>query len=133
MAKFEIAIVEAQDCAFQELPSLLLANDLDLRRVKEQELLASEGLSDARLCVIGVDRGDPWRGITLLQALGESRPNIPAILLAWRSSEELAVAALRAEATDYLAAPIRFRDVASWSFRVDHNYVLLLVNSSALG
>ena len=113
MAKFEIPIVETQDCAFQELCSLLPSKDFNLRRYREQELLASERLIDVRLCIIGADRGDPWRGIALLQRLVESRPNLHTILLAWRSSEELAIAALRAKATDYFAPPIRLREVAS--------------------
>jgi len=111
MAKFEIAIVEAQDYAFQELRSLL-AKDFELKRFRDQELLASQPLCGASLCIIGVDRSDPWRSIALLQRLAENRPDRRTILLAWKSSEELAIAALRAKATDYYAPPIRLKDVA---------------------
>ena len=113
MARFEVAMVEAQDYAFQELRSLLPVRDFDLKRLSELELLAPERLGNARLVVVGEDRADPWRGIALLGRLAESRPSLSAILLAWKSSEELAIAALRAKATDYFAPPIRLRDVAA--------------------
>jgi DNA-binding NtrC family response regulator len=113
MAKFEIAIVEAQDYAFQELRTLLQAKDFELERFREQDLAVVERLGSACLCIIGADRADPWRSIALLQRLTLSRPDLRTILLAWKSSEELAIAALRAKATDYFAPPIRLRDVAS--------------------
>src|SRR6266700_5618821 len=51
---------------------------------------------------------------------GPSCSAVSVILLAWASSEELAIAALRARVTDYFTPPIRLDELARKIQRVAH-------------
>jgi DNA-binding NtrC family response regulator len=70
-------------------------------------------VSQARLFIIGSRREDPAQVISLLRLLGRARPAVPAFVLAWVSSEQLAVAALKEGAADYFLPPIDLQDVAA--------------------
>jgi DNA-binding NtrC family response regulator len=70
-------------------------------------------LSNARLFLIGNNRDDPGQMASILRRLGRARPADPAFVLAQVSSEQLAIAALKAGAADYFAPPIDFEHVAS--------------------
>ncbi len=120
MAKFEIAIADTQEWAFQGLRSLLPARDFELWRIKESDLLSPERATAAQLVVLAAERGDPWRAVHLAQRLAENHPAVSVILLAWASSEELAIAALRARVTDYFTPPIRLDELARKIQRVAH-------------
>src|SRR3954453_12250872 len=60
-------------------------------------------VSSARLFIISSRREDPAEITSVLRLLRRSRPNDPVFVIAWVSSERLAVAALKEGAADYFA------------------------------
>ncbi len=107
---------------------LIAAEDQLLRRRLREHLLRpdwSAELSDAAgaqrsvqqghvdLVIIVPPRDDPDAGIRLGKSLRETNPELPLVLLAGRSSEEVAIAALRAGITDYVRDPYDLEEVAA--------------------
>jgi DNA-binding NtrC family response regulator len=70
-------------------------------------------VSHARLFVIGSHFEDPSYLSSILDRLGRARLTSPVLILAWTSSERLAVTALKAGAADYFPPPIDLREVAA--------------------
>jgi DNA-binding NtrC family response regulator len=65
------------------------------------------------LVIVGSSEDGPWQGIELAQHLHRQDRKLPVILLPPYSSEELAIAALRAGVRDYFRPPFSLADVAA--------------------
>jgi len=69
-------------------------------------------LSKADIFLVGNDSDDPGRAMALVGRLRQANPRAPVFVLAWTSSERLAIAALKSGAADYFAPPVELREVA---------------------
>lgn len=75
-------------------------------------------LGRVSLFVVGNSEGDPAIAMCLIRRLRELRPGVPVLLVAWVSSESLAIAALKEGVTDYFAPPIDLNEVAAVAKRL---------------
>ena len=62
--------------------------------------------------LLGEQNESAWHSIQLAKEIRAYNRVLPIVLLAWNSSEELAIAALRASVSDYLSPPITEERVA---------------------
>ena len=113
---------------------LLLHEDGGVRRLWKQRLLdagfsAIEATSadftlrdlpvhSASLLICGDSPGDGARTFKLMQQLRDLCPCLPIIFVATHSSEDLAVRALRAGVSDYVAQPFRVEELVAAVSRV---------------
>jgi DNA-binding NtrC family response regulator len=112
MARQAVAVFEENPNARCELRRILEPAGFEILFVSED---APDRLfnSHARLFVISNYHEDPEHAISLLRLLGRTRPGDPVFVLAWVSSERLAVAALKSGAADYFPPPIELQEVAA--------------------
>jgi DNA-binding NtrC family response regulator len=74
-------------------------------------LLRRLSSGDGALAVIDAPSGDAGTALALIDALRRRRPRLPVILIARRSSEALAIAALRLGVNDYFKIPFEYPDL----------------------
>jgi len=86
----------------------------------EFEVLAARGaigsepaFSKADIFLVGNTSDDPRPAMELVGRLSEMRPRPSVFLLAWTSSERIAIAALKSGVADYFPAPVELREVAA--------------------
>ncbi len=111
MAKLEIALIEGQQWVHREFVSLFAGGDFDVMAVQESQLTEPTFLG-ASLVIAGGDTGDARRTLTTLRRIREIRPHVPVFLLAWTSSEQLAIGALKEGVCDYFPPPIDLKEIA---------------------
>jgi DNA-binding NtrC family response regulator len=107
-----VALIETEPYVRSGLRRWLEPAGFEVLSVGE-DALDSELVGHARLYVIGNHREDPGHISSLIERLGRARPGCPIFILAWASSERLAVAALKAGAADYFPPPIELQEVAA--------------------
>ena len=61
----------------------------------------------------GAPATDGWSSLSAAARVNQERPDVPLIFLTGDSSEELAIAALRARAREYLKHPVSTADIAA--------------------
>jgi len=112
MAPHKIALVEAEPHVHCELRRLLKPAGFEVILVSQNAL--DDVLAPLpQLFLISNYDENPAHTISLLRSLGRARPGFPVFVLAWLSSEQLAVAALKAGVADYFPPPIELQQVAA--------------------
>lgn len=106
----KIALIEAQEWVQRDLRSLLALGDVQVTVIGESELNDGRLLATS-LAIIGGDRDDPRRTLQTLERVRDNRPELPVMVLAWSSSEQLAISALKQGVCDYFAPPIDLAEV----------------------
>jgi len=106
-----IVVIDTQSWVHSSVQDLLGAG-FEVQRLAEW---ATDGsaLSKAGVFLVGNASDDPTHTIGTVRRLRQMRPGAPIILLAWASSEPMAIAALKAGVVDYFAPPIDLREVVS--------------------
>jgi DNA-binding NtrC family response regulator len=84
--------------------------------------LERTGIAKACACVVGNTQPDPSSATLILHSLREVWPGVPILLVAWESSEQLAIAALREGVADYFSPPVNLSRVAEVVSRVALNH-----------
>jgi len=112
MALRGIALIERETYVQCALRRLLDPAVYEILPVSE-DALDGALVSGARLFIIGNHREDPAPLSSLLRRLRRARPADPVLVLAWVSSERLAVAALKEGAADYFPPPVELRELAA--------------------
>jgi DNA-binding NtrC family response regulator len=114
-----IALIELQTSTCQILQKLLgPAFDLVPLTIGE---IDRAGTAKACVCVAGNMNADPSFAIQMIHRLREVCPNVPILLVAWESSEQLAIAALRDGVADYFSPPVNLSRVAEAASRIALN------------
>ena len=111
MARATIALIEGEPHAEDALRRHLESAGLEVLLASD-DALGHVLVSHASLFIVGSRREEPAHLISLLRLLARARPADPVFVLAWESSEQLAVAALKEGAADYFPPPIDLKDVA---------------------
>jgi len=112
MAPQGIALMEREPYVQSALRRLLDPKVFEILPVPE-DALDRALVSRARLFIIGNRREDPAHLSSVLRRLRRARPADPVLILAWVSSERLAVAALKEGAADYFSPPIELQEAAA--------------------
>ncbi len=108
MARFTIALLEAQQWVSSSLANFLGPDTRVL--VVSKPGVETWGAPTADLFVVDSAVPDPSKSVGVIHRVRELYPKVPILLLAWVSSEQLAVAALKAGVSDYFSAPIELKD-----------------------
>jgi DNA-binding NtrC family response regulator len=96
----------------RRLERYLVAEGLTAAALSDPEaLLRRLASKDGELTVIDAPSGDAGAALALIAALRRHRPTLPVILIARRSSEALAIAALRLGVNDYFKIPFDYPDL----------------------
>ncbi|HEY1758754.1 MAG TPA: sigma-54 dependent transcriptional regulator [Bryobacteraceae bacterium] len=108
MAQLTIGVVDGQPWVGSALQQLLGS---------EVEIIAgpasSPALPKVGLFLLGSNTADVPGAIAAVRRLRELRPLVPVFLMAWVSSEQLAIAALKEGVADYFAPPVELKDVTA--------------------
>lgn len=110
MSKPAIAVIDANPWVYSSLKELL-GPGFDVSRVLDFTG-DSVGLSEVAALLVGNASDNPVQMAETLRRLKCIQPGAPIILMAWSSSEQLAIAAIKAGVADYFSPPIDMRDVA---------------------
>lgn len=121
MVPRSIAQIELQESTCQVLQRLF-GPDLELIAVPTDGMGRS-GASRVCVFLVGNTEGNPSSAIHNIRRLHEMRPGIPVLLLAWVSSENLAIAALKEGVADYFPPPVDLSRVAEVARRIAFNPV----------
>jgi DNA-binding NtrC family response regulator len=124
VAPCTIAQIELQASTCQTL-QVLLGPDLELIAVPTEGMEPSR-VAKARVFLVGNTHSDPSLTIHIIRRLREMRPSAPVLLIAWESSENLAIAALREGVADYFPPPVDLSRVAEVACRIALNPVPVL-------
>lgn len=101
MAKHRIALLDAQTSAYEELQNLL-GSGIEIVSLSENAAdLAYR--SDVSIFIVGNTRDDPYVTSAIVRRLRSRFSSVPVFVVAWVSSEQHVVAALREGATDYFS------------------------------
>jgi DNA-binding NtrC family response regulator len=116
VAQRSIALINAHhaDC---HLLQDLLGPEVELVLLSPGEIERA-CLSKVCLFLVGNSGGDPSSVIAIIRRLRELRASAPVFLIAWASSEQLAVLALKEGVADYFLPPIQLRDVADAASKI---------------
>src|ERR1700730_11970423 len=109
MAVAVIALIGADDRANDELASLMALRDFEVVSIPEHALEHRMILSP-RVFIVGNSREDPTHAMALVRRLHGAHRGTPVVLLAWTSSENLAIAALKEGEADYFPPPIKLAE-----------------------
>jgi DNA-binding NtrC family response regulator len=110
LAQHTIALIDAQRPVCQTLQDLI-GPGLEVLQLSESSATSSRG-SGVKLFIASITRDDPAYVASLAQRIGAAHPGVPVFLLAWNSSEPLAIEALRNGIADYFAPPVEMHAVA---------------------
>jgi DNA-binding NtrC family response regulator len=110
MSRRVIALIELQPPSCAALQSFL-GPELELTVVTACEVERMR-LSAVGLFVVGNSHADSSHAIHTVQHLHETYPTVPVLLVAWASSEHLAIAALKEGVADYFPPPVDLAQVA---------------------
>ena len=116
--------------ALQKKPAILIAERDDLLRRRLKEALLRRGFAviessdktgilrnfpspTIELTIIGSFENGSWDGLEIARQIRRLDRNLPIILIATETSEELAIAALRTGVNDYFKQPYSFEDLVS--------------------
>lgn len=114
MRKPEILLAESDQPLRAELRSVLVSCGLKVVEAADADAVLRECRpTDANfdLLIIASRLRAAHDGLAAVRPALASRPGLPVILIACESSEELAIAALRAGCADYLRKPLAIADV----------------------
>jgi DNA-binding NtrC family response regulator len=116
-----IAQIELEESTCRSLQTLI-GPDLELIAVPTDGMERSRA---ARACVflLGNTHSDPSSAIHTIRRLHAMRPGVPVLLIAFVSSENLAIAALKEGAADYFSPPVDLSRVAEVACRIAFNPV----------
>ena len=112
MGKPIALLVEAR-ALFRPLRPALLDNGFEI--VDADYADAGDRLRSRRpvLAVVACDAHRPLDGLDAIRGMRESDSRVPIVLVAESSSEDLAIAAIKAGVTDYFKSPFDARDLAA--------------------
>jgi DNA-binding NtrC family response regulator len=113
--KKPVAMIAEGDAALRrKLSRLLCAEGVDVIDVSEQrDTLRTPPHVRPDLVIVGSCRGGAWASLDEAQRVRGWTRAIPIILITPESSEQLAIAALRAGLSDYFTPPIPFDELAA--------------------
>jgi len=119
MKKPAILIAEPEAALRRGLKALLLRNGCEtVEGPDESQAIESFRGSNPDLIIVGSPRDGPWVGMELAREIRRRDRKIPIILLTANSSEDLAIAALKAGVTDYFVHPVSFEELLASIKRV---------------
>src|SRR5215469_9873348 len=104
MLSSSVVSIELQPSVCQQLQRLLGAN-VQLAQYSADEV-DRKRLGKSSLLLIGSVSDDPCVTISLIRRCREVCPQAPIVLIAWASSEILAIAALRERVSEYFPPPV---------------------------
>ena len=114
MHRLVIIVVEGNGTVCAEARPSLIARGFKIADVSgETELRRCLSGGGRAIILVGAHGDSPHRTLDLIRRLRERRDSIPIIVAAQNSSEEMAVAAFRAGACDYLREPVSADDVVA--------------------
>jgi DNA-binding NtrC family response regulator len=108
--QLSIAVIDTQSSVHSSVQELLGAG-FEVLRLSESDI-NGPALSRIGTFLVGNTSDDPAQMMATVRRLKQLRPCTPIILLAWTSSERLAIAALKSGVVDYFSPPIDLREVA---------------------
>jgi DNA-binding NtrC family response regulator len=113
MVKSRILVAERDDALRAEISAALAADGFTVAHAADAEAVARQGREAgcADALIVGSTIRAPDDGLRAARATIARRPGLPVILIASESSEELAVAALRAGCVDYFKKPVPIPDL----------------------
>ncbi len=108
-----ILLAESDDRLSADIRAALAAVGFKVVQVAGAEAIAQRARADdgAGLLIVGSTLRTPNDGLRTAQAAMAQQPHLPVILIASQSSEELAIAALRAGCADYFKKPVPIPDL----------------------
>ncbi len=110
MKKPVVFIIGRDKTLRQSLKSILLVRGLLVSDCTDTEIGASLQKEAPNLIVVIHSGEDPSDSLKLLEEIRRQDKSIPLILIANKSSEELAIASLKLGVSDYLKQPLSFQD-----------------------
>lgn len=116
MLSSSVVFIELQRSVCQQLQRHLGAN-VQLMQCSADEV-DRKRLGKSSLLVIGSVSDEPCFTISLIRRCREVCPQAPIILIAWASSEILAIAALREHVSEYFSPPVDLLRVAEAILRI---------------
>jgi len=125
-----VALIEAEPEVKRELRNIFQPLGIEIVSVSENCVHGSI-VSQACAFIIGIRDKNPSQTRYILSNLRRVAPGIPILLLAWASSEQLAITALKLGVVDYFSPPIDFHEVAEAVFRCI-DYISFAGNRHAL-
>jgi DNA-binding NtrC family response regulator len=109
-----ILIVERDDTLRRSLKEELLRRGFVISESSDKaDILRNFPNPGVRLIIIGSLENGSWEGLKLAREIRRLDRNFPIILIAAETSEELAIAALRAGINDYFKQPYSVEDLVS--------------------
>ncbi|MGH7772514.1 MAG: sigma-54-dependent transcriptional regulator [Candidatus Binatia bacterium] len=114
MQKAVILIAEGDAALFQDLKGLLFRQGYEIITASNRtNLLQGVRNGSSDLVILGPWAESAWEGLEAAQEIRGWDKKIPLILIAMNSSEELAIAALRAGINDYFRRPFSAEEIAA--------------------
>src|SRR5262245_14176276 len=112
MKKPAVLIAEGDEVLRQELRHLLHCGQAELIETTSQRgLPPALQARNPDLVIVGSTFDNPGESLEVAQAIRRSNRQIPIILITASSSEDLAIAALRAGINDYLRTPFSVEEL----------------------
>ena len=108
-----IALFVAAGHLLQPLRPALQHNGLEIVDAGYAEAGDRLGSRRPALAVVACDADRPLKGLDAVRRMRESDSRLPIVVVAESSSEELAIAAIKAGVTDYFKVPFDVRDLAA--------------------
>jgi DNA-binding NtrC family response regulator len=106
MKKLTALCLEGREPENLNLDSLVRSCGCEVFTCNPETLLQSFQTRNPRLVIVGSRQGIAWEGVELARKIRRIDQHVPIILLTADSSEELAIAALKAGVNDYFSQPI---------------------------
>jgi DNA-binding NtrC family response regulator len=114
MQKAVILIAESDAALSQDLKGLLLRQGYEIIEASNRtNLLQKIRSGSPDLVILGSWAKSAWEGLEVAQEVRGRDKRIPLILLTSNSSEDLAIAALKAGINDYFRKPISAEEIAA--------------------
>ncbi|GAN33270.1 MAG: sigma-54-dependent Fis family transcriptional regulator [Candidatus Brocadia sp. AMX2] len=112
MKKPKILLAERNDVLNKKLKMLLFGNGFEVIETSDKgDALRSFQNNSPDLVIVGSSPGDTRDGLGVAQQIRQSGCNIPLIMIAAHSSEDQAIAALKAGINDYFKQPFSFEEL----------------------
>ncbi len=109
-----ILVVEEDEALRRSLKGMLLRYGCEI--IESSDTSSILGLFQHKspdLVVLGSSRDRPWDALEMARQIRQWDRRIPLILIANESSEELAIAALKAGVNDYFKRPFSFEELVA--------------------
>lgn len=114
MDKPAVLIAEGDGALRQSIKRVLCSEGLDVRESSDKvEFRRCFQLRALHVVIVGAIGEGAWGGLDLAREIRRTDTRVPLILLTASSSEELAIAALKAGVTDYFKSPVSLEELVA--------------------